>query len=112
MSIITPYGMLNHIATDMAFNSNRKGASGTVAPDHIEFTPTAEQDASKQHASKADLEDGGTLVITNTEVRKYDRSDDEAMKALANYEGPPLVLDEATSRKLLRKIDWHIMPIL
>lgn len=104
--------MLNYIALDMASYSNRKGASGMVAPDHIEFTPTTRQDASDGHASKADLEDSGTLVVTNTEVRKYNRSDDEAMKALANYEGPPLVLDEATSRKLLRNIDWHIMPIL
>lgn len=36
---------------------------------------------------------------------------DEAMKAFAGHEGQVLELDEATSRRLLRKIDLHIMPV-
>ncbi|MCJ1429578.1 hypothetical protein MMC29_007493 [Sticta canariensis] len=35
---------------------------------------------------------------------------DEAMGAFAGYEGVGEVMDEATSRRLLRKIDMHLMP--
>lgn len=34
---------------------------------------------------------------------------DEAMKAFEGYD--PVVLDEATSKRLLRTIDWHLMPV-
>ena len=36
---------------------------------------------------------------------------DEAMKAFAGRDGEILVLDEATNRRLLRKIDRHLMPV-
>lgn len=36
---------------------------------------------------------------------------DEALKAFIGHEGEHLVLDEETNRRLLRKIDWHIMPV-
>ena len=51
-------------------------------------------------------------VVTADEVKTYSKADDAAMKAMADYDGPPLVLDDETSKRLLRKIDWHIMPIL
>lgn len=90
-----------------------KMATGNVALDHIEFTPTSGRNVNNTNdASKTDVETAVSTVVTTDEVRKYSKSDDEAMKAMAQYEGPPLVLDEATSRRLLRKIDWHIMPIL
>lgn len=38
--------------------------------------------------------------------------DDEAMKAMAAYGGQPIHIDEATNRRLLRTIDWHLMPIM
>lgn len=57
-----------------------------------------------------ELEAGKTA--TQGDFVKYTREDDEAMKAIANYDGPPLVLDEATNRRLLRIIDWHLLPIL
>ncbi|KAI9738826.1 MAG: hypothetical protein M1834_008333 [Cirrosporium novae-zelandiae] len=37
---------------------------------------------------------------------------DEAMKAFAGHEGEVLEVDEATNKRLLRKIDWHLMPLL
>ena len=43
-------------------------------------------------------------------IVKHANDADEAMKAFEGYEGESLVLDEATSKKLLRKIDWHLMP--
>ncbi len=51
-------------------------------------------------------------VVSSEHVRKYDENDDRAMKAFAEYDGEPLVMDEATNKRLLRTIDWHIMPIL
>lgn len=94
-------------------NTTAKTASGSVALDHVEFTPSNVQDVSKSSgASAVDIEHASTPVVTPDEVQKYTKADDEAMKAMAQYDGPPLVLDEATSRRLLRKIDWHIMPIL
>lgn len=36
---------------------------------------------------------------------------DEAMKAFAGAEGEVLVLDEATNKRLLRKIDMNLMPV-
>ena len=36
---------------------------------------------------------------------------DEALKAFIGLEGEQLVLDEDTNRKLLRKIDWNIIPV-
>ena len=51
-------------------------------------------------------------IVTADDVKTFTKQDDEAMKAIANYTGPDLVLDQATSRRLLRTIDRHLMPIL
>jgi hypothetical protein len=53
-----------------------------------------------------------TEVVTNHGVEKYSQDDDEAMRAMANFDGEPLILDEETSRRLLRRIDWHLMPVM
>lgn len=44
-------------------------------------------------------------------VAKHANDADEAMKAFAGHEGEVLELDEATSKKLLRRIDFHLMPV-
>ena len=36
---------------------------------------------------------------------------DEALKAFIGHEGESIVLDEATNKRLLRKIDLNIMPV-
>ena len=46
-----------------------------------------------------------------TKVIKNNKDADDAMKAFAGFEGQVLVLDEATNKRLLRKIDWNIMPV-
>jgi MFS transporter, ACS family, allantoate permease len=51
-------------------------------------------------------------VITDDAVKSFNKYDDEAMKAFAEFDGEPLVLDEPTKRRLLRTIDWHLMPVL
>ena len=44
-------------------------------------------------------------------ILKHGNDADEALKAFAGHEGEILVLDEATSKRLLRKIDWNLMPV-
>lgn len=46
-----------------------------------------------------------------TRVVKHANDADEALKAVAGQEGEVLVLDEATSKKLLKSIDLHLMPV-
>lgn len=36
---------------------------------------------------------------------------DEALKAFASHQGEVIELDEATNKRLLRKIDWNLMPV-
>ncbi|KAJ5987881.1 MFS allantoate transporter [Penicillium waksmanii] len=43
---------------------------------------------------------------------KHAKHADEAMKIFENLQGQSVELDEATNRRLLRTIDWHIMPIM
>ncbi|MCJ1473418.1 hypothetical protein MMC13_002069, partial [Lambiella insularis] len=41
-------------------------------------------------------------------ITRHGMDADEAMKAFEGYD--PIVLDEVTSKRLLRSIDWHLMP--
>ena len=45
------------------------------------------------------------------QVLKHANDADEAMKAFDGHEGEETVLDEVTSKRLLRKIDLNIMPV-
>ncbi|KAL8706581.1 MAG: hypothetical protein Q9201_000394 [Fulgogasparrea decipioides] len=44
------------------------------------------------------------------EIAKHANDADEAMKAFAGHEGVLLELDEATNKRLLKRIDLHLMP--
>ena len=39
------------------------------------------------------------------------RDVDEAMKAFGDYQGQIIPIDEATNKRLLRRIDLHLMPV-
>ncbi|WEW57873.1 Allantoate permease [Emydomyces testavorans] len=45
-------------------------------------------------------------------ILKFSQDVDEAMKAFADVDGEPLVLTEETNKRLLRIIDWHLMPLM
>ena len=45
-------------------------------------------------------------------MEKHAHDADEAMKAVDEMRGEALELDEPTNRRLLRIIDWHMMPIM
>jgi ACS family allantoate permease-like MFS transporter len=45
-------------------------------------------------------------------LEKHAHDADEAMKVFDELHGEAIELDEATNRRLLRTIDWHMMPIM
>lgn len=45
------------------------------------------------------------------QVLKHSHDADEAMKAFAGHEGEVIHIDEATNRRLLRKIDFNLIPV-
>ena len=61
--------------------------------------------------------DGERIIINDkngappSEVVKHANDADEAMRAFEDHDGEVLVLDEATNRRLLWKIDRNILPV-
>lgn len=49
-------------------------------------------------------------VVPET-ILKHGEDADEAMKAFASHQGEVIHIDEATNKRLLRKIDWNLMPV-
>lgn len=45
-------------------------------------------------------------------LEKHTHDADEAMKAFGELHGETIELDESTNRRLLKTIDWHLMPIM
>jgi len=70
----------------------------------------------KRTPSPVDLEkeDSGARRPSQAaaKVLKHSHDADEAMKAFAGREGGPIVIDEATNKRLLRIIDWNLIPIM
>lgn len=57
-----------------------------------------------------DIEQRAKHVHPTLEKHVYDA--DEAMKAFEDLHGETVELDEPTNRRLLKTIDWHMMPIM
>jgi ACS family allantoate permease-like MFS transporter len=53
-----------------------------------------------------------TMTNDDPKLLKHAPDADEAMKAFEEMQGEAIELDEATNRRLVRTIDWHIMPIM
>lgn len=45
------------------------------------------------------------------DILEHSHDADEAMKALFGHEGEVFEIDEATNKRLVRRIDWHLMPV-
>lgn len=56
--------------------------------------------------------DVGQKRYVDSMIEKHAHDADEAMKALGGLQGETIELDEATNRRLLSIIDWHMMPIM
>ena len=59
----------------------------------------------------ADVEKGAHHHVDPT-LEKHAHDADEAMKAMRELQGETITIDEATNKRLLRIIDWHLMPIM
>jgi MFS transporter, ACS family, allantoate permease len=45
-------------------------------------------------------------------ILKHSHDADEAMKAFQSHQGEVIEIDEATNKRLLRRIDWNLMPVM
>ncbi|KAK5138019.1 hypothetical protein LTR08_005816 [Meristemomyces frigidus] len=46
------------------------------------------------------------------DILKHSHDADEAMKAFASHQGQVIEIDEATNKRLLRRIDWNLIPVM
>jgi ACS family allantoate permease-like MFS transporter len=73
-------------------------------------------DAEKQHevlpGTDVPLADIQEHKITPHQLLKHSHDGDIALEAFASYrDGAIIEIDEETNRRLLRKIDWNLMPV-
>ena len=68
-----------------------------------------QKDPHRREASPVNLEDR-RASITAQKILQHSNDADEAMKAFAN--GEKVEIDEITNKRLLRRIDLHLMPLL
>jgi ACS family allantoate permease-like MFS transporter len=68
-----------------------------------------EKDVALGTSSAVDVEKSKHVGPT---LEKHAHDADEAMKAFDEMQGEAIELDESTNRRLLRTIDWHLMPIM
>lgn len=47
----------------------------------------------------------------DAKILAHSHDADEAMKAFQGMEGEVIEIDDATNKRLLRRIDWHLMPV-
>lgn len=69
----------------------------------------AQEEVPRGVSTATDIEMNGP---NDYKLVKHSTDADEAMKAFAEMQGEAIELDEATNRRLVRTIDWHIMPIM
>lgn len=50
--------------------------------------------------------------VTKLEKQKIVHDGDEALNAIEELQGETVELDQATNKRLLSIIDWHLMPIM
>lgn len=49
--------------------------------------------------------------IVAEKILKHSHDADAALKAFTEHQGQVIEIDEATNKRLLRIIDWHLMPV-
>jgi ACS family allantoate permease-like MFS transporter len=50
--------------------------------------------------------------VVPEQILKHSHDADVALRAFQSYEGQVIQIDEATNKRLLRIIDWHLIPIM
>lgn len=66
----------------------------------------------KETPPVVDVESNTTEKYVDPKLQKHAHDADEAMKAISELHGETITIDEETNKRLLRRIDWHIMPIM
>lgn len=56
------------------------------------------------------LQDAIRRGSVSADIIEHSHDADEAMKAFMGHEGETLLLDDATNKRLLRRIDLNLMP--
>lgn len=51
-------------------------------------------------------------VGADPKIVKHSHDADEALKAVLEAGGQAITIDDETNRRLLRTIDWHMMPLM
>ena len=77
-------------------------------------TATAAEKELASHGENAPVVDAPPPEMVKhveEKILKHSHDADAAMKAFEGYEGQTLELSEETNRRLLRKIDMHLMPV-
>lgn len=70
------------------------------------------QDIEKETATFDNASHSPPLTkIINTKLLKHSHDADAAMHAFEGMDGQVFELSEEKSKALLRKIDWHLMPV-
>ena len=72
-------------------------AEDSINAKSVEIGAAANDDVEKKAASET--------------ILKHGLDADEALKAFVGHDGERLVLDEATNKRILRKIDMNILPV-
>lgn len=63
----------------------------------------------KVPAPRADAIRTGSV---SEKILEHSHDADEALKAFQGHEGEVIEIDEATNKRLLRRIDWNLMPVM
>jgi hypothetical protein len=85
---------------EMDSDIEKKSAAGSIRDDE-KFVDAI--------AHEKDAERNASVVAQN--ILKHSHDTDAAFKAFAAHQGAVIEIDEATNRRLLRTIDWHLMPV-
>jgi ACS family allantoate permease-like MFS transporter len=81
-------------------------ASANAVP--VPEVADVEKDVVVQDAADKTVEPKGKVA---EKLLKHSHDADAAMKAFEGMEGQVIHLSEEKSKALLRKIDWHLMPV-
>lgn len=79
--------------------------SSNMDPEKSSFDPEVEKSIPEP------LADAIRRGSIDKNILKHSHDADEAMKAFQEAQGEVIEIDEATNKRLLRRIDWNLMPV-
>lgn len=89
---------------------SEENMSTITPPSYDEKNTTHDVEKSSPPQDVADAIRSGSVV--DGKILEHANDGDEALKAFMEAQGQVIEIDEATNKRLLRKIDWNLMPIM